>query len=531
VTSTVTDVAANSGVAGVGGRIGRLASGLAGLTGWRRYVAAGAAGSLATLALPPAYAAPLLWISFPTLLWLLDGANRPLRGFAVGWTFGFAHHLLGLYWISFALLVDAERFAWLMPFAAAGIPAVLALFTGAAGAALAALRPLLPRPLARVLAFAVLWSVAEWLRGHLFTGFPWNLIGYSWIGWLPVAQSLAFVGSYGLGLLTVAAASLPYLLRPSIERTTGPLAIAGVAAFPVVFAGGALRMAMESPGHVPGVMLRVVQPNIPQTLKADPVQRARNFRTTLELSIAGRSPAVTDLVWPETAAMYLVESDPIARQAIAAVTPAGGLTLTGALRLTGADGDQHFWNSLLAVDHDARVVASYDKFHLVPFGEYVPLRRWLPLQAVASIGDMSAGPGPRLLDLPGLPPVSPLICYEVVFPHAVVPAAGRPQWIVNVTNDGWYGRTAGPHQHFAMAQARAIEEGLPVVRAANTGISGVIDPLGRITAQLGLGRQGVVDAALPGALEPTVYGRFGDLPFAVVLLLFAAAAVRTRRSA
>lgn len=514
------------------------------LTGWRRWLAAALAGAIAIFALPPAYATPLLWLTFPCLLLLLDGAAGPRQAFAVGWWFGFAHHLLGLYWISFALLLDTARFFWLMPFAAAGLPALLACFLGAAMAALDwASRRFGLTGVGRVLAFAVLWSLAEYLRGHVLTGFPWNLVAYGWIAWLPVFQTAALVGSYGLGLLTAALAALPYLLADrATDRRIARRWVAGGVALLLAAAGwGHLRLA-QPVGMVPGVTLRLVQPNIEQTLKWDPAARRANFEKVLRLS---RAPAArgdaapTALLWPESAVPYDLEHDTNAQAAVAAVTPPGGLLLAGTARATidPASGTERYWNSLLVSDHDGQVRAIYDKFHLVPFGEYVPLRRWLPLPRSVTGGEFSAGPGPRVLSLPGLPPVSPLICYEVIFPGRVKPppasaeagAADAPRWIATVTNDGWYGNTAGPHQHFDMARARAVEEGLPVVRVANTGISGTIDPYGRVLGSLALGTEGVLDSPLPEAAAATLYGRRGDLPYAWLLLAAAGMALFSGR--
>jgi apolipoprotein N-acyltransferase len=243
----------------------------------------------------------------------------------------------------------------------------------------------------------------------------------------------------------------------------------------------------------------------------------------------------THLVWPESAVPFALDNDARLRLAIAAVTPRGGLTITGALRVANdAARGVRVWNSVHAIDGAGALVASYDKFHLVPFGEYVPLRRYLTPLGVEKITagaiDFTAGPGPATLDLPGLPSASPLICYEVIFPGEVVAPGKRPGWLVNLTNDAWFGITAGPHQHFASARFRAVEEGLPVVRAANNGISGVIDAYGRVTAHLALGRRGVVDAALPAALAPTPYARYGDMSLAALALIALGLAWALRRA-
>jgi apolipoprotein N-acyltransferase len=283
-------------------------------------------------------------------------------------------------------------------------------------------------------------------------------------------------------------------------------------------------------------MLRLVQPDTAQTLKWVPAERARNFERLLELTASPVKPdaaPVTHVIWPETAVPFFLERDAGARQAMASVTPPGGSIITGAPRVrVEPNGDNRFWNSLHAVDGSGAVIASFNKFHLVPFGEYMPLRGLLPVGGIAAgATDFSSGDGPVTLQVPGLPPFSPLICYEVIFPAAVKDPANRPDWLLNVTNDAWYGKSAGPHQHFAISRVRAVEEGLPLVRSANTGISGVVDGYGRVTASLGLGERGVVDAALPAALPITPYGRFGDVILVVLLMslsLFTTIARQTR---
>jgi len=290
-------------------------------------------------------------------------------------------------------------------------------------------------------------------------------------------------------------------------------------------AAGTWRLAQAKPDAVPGVTLRLVQPSIPQTLKNDQRSELRNFQRLLGLSRPPSADQVTDVIWPEAAAPPLLERYPDVRQAMAAVTPAGGLLLTGAERAEPAEGwpPRAAWNSLDVLDASGAIIATYDKGHLVPFGEYVPLRHILPInKIVPSPLDFSAGPGPQTLRLPGLPPVSPLICYEAIFPGAVIDPQDRPQWLLNVTNDAWYGATSGPFQHFAIARTRAVEEGLPLVRAANNGISGVIDAYGRVKARLDLNAIGALDSPLPAAARPTLYEFGRDSVFFGASLLFLA---------
>ncbi|MEQ8965809.1 MAG: apolipoprotein N-acyltransferase [Azospirillaceae bacterium] len=513
------------------GAIGRLRRGLGGLSPWGRAVAAFAFGALGVLALAPVHAVPVLFVSLPGLLWCLAGARTGRGAFATGWAFGFGFHLFGLYWISFALTVDLAAFFWLMPFAAAGLPALLAVFPGLVAVAL---RRLPVAGVARVAAFAALWGVAEWLRGHLATGFPWNLYAYAWVGWPPIAQLAAWIGAYGLTVATVFVAALPaaaWRADGRVARRGAVAAAAGVLALVVAGSAGTTRLAGAADGPAPDApRLRLVQPNIPQSQKWNRDRAAENFALHLALSQEGSAAArdrLSATIWPETAVPYFLEREPRARDALGDVAPPGGLLITGVPRAGPPEAPPRYWNSLRALDSGGEIVATYDKAHLVPFGEYVPLRDLLPIDKVtAGSVDYSAGPGPRTVSLPGLPPASPLICYEVIFPGAVVDRDGpRPAWLLNVTNDAWYGETAGPHQHFAIARMRAIEEGLPLVRVATTGISGVVDAQGRTVARLGLGERGALDAPLPPPTAgPPLYARIGDAGFWALCALLAVGA-------
>lgn len=512
----------------------RFAQRLGGTVGWRRYGLAFLFGAIAAGALPPIDLTPLVAVAFPGLLWLDEGSAGAWASFGLGWAFGFGFFLTGLYWIGAALFVDLRDFWWLVPVAAVGLPAVLALFSGAAlGAAQLAARHLRLPPAARVCAFAICWTAAEWVRGHAFTGFPWNLIGYAWSGAFPGAlamlQSVAWVGIYGLSLVTVLAASLLALLGTPLLAPVAP----GRRQAPVVAAAllilapaaaGAVRLA-RSPPAASGTRLRLVQPSIPESLKWNPAAARSDFQRLIALSAepAARPPAA--VLWPEAAVPFLLERDGPALRAIAAVVPKGGYVITGALRANPPPAPvAKLWNSVEAIDGQGRILAHYDKAHLVPFGEYVPalFRELLPIRKItAGMIDLSAGPGPRTLALPGLPAFAPIVCYEAIFPGAVVDESRRPAWILNVTNDAWYGRTSGPYQHFAIARTRAVEEGLPLVRVANNGISGVIDPEGRVVTRLGLDDVGYADVALPQAGARTLYARRGDLLLLALLLLAA----------
>ncbi|HYC14329.1 MAG TPA: apolipoprotein N-acyltransferase [Stellaceae bacterium] len=500
---------------------------LAELRGMRRHGSAFLLGALAMAALPPVDLTPVLVISFTGLVWLADGAQRPREAFAIGWSFGFGFFVAGLYWIAAALFVDIAQFWWLVPFAVLGLPAALAFFTGfALLAANLVYRRWRARSAARVLTLAVCWCAAEWLRGHILTGFPWNLVGYAWSGAFPgslaMLQTTSLVGIYGLSLVTVLMAMLPATLGDFGGRRWPPLAAAVVLLCACLGFGWA-RLEQGPAGDVPGVALRIVQPSIPQSLKNDRAEREANFRRHLALSAAPdeSGKTLTAIIWPEAGAPPFLDRFPEERALIASVLPPGALAIVGSDRTDPAPTrPERYWNSLVVLDHEGAVVASFDKAHLVPFGEYVPLRSILPMNKITpGTVDFSAGPGPRTLHLPGLPPVSPLICYEAIFPGAVIDPSDRPQWLLSLTNDGWYGTSSGPFQDFSIARTRAVEEGLPLVRAANNGVSGVVDPYGRVVRRLGLDAVGYLDVALPRSLDPTLYESVGDLPFLTALPL------------
>lgn len=512
----------------------RAALWLASLGGWQRYLAAFLLGVLAACALPPVDLMPVLLISFPGLIWLADGSAGFAAAFALGWSFGFGFFLAGLYWIAAALFIDLAHFWWLVPFAAVGVPAGLAIFTGAVSLlSYATCRWFRLGGIERVFAFALFWAGGEWLRGHLLTGFPWNLVGYAWSGGFPsgiaVLQVASLAGIYGLSLLTILIVVLPARLGDFSGHRWGA-AIAALLLIAVPAVWGGYRLSGGRPGDVPGVSLRLVQPSIPETMKGDPAQVLANFRRLSGLSLSPGADSATAILWPEDAAPPYLDRDGGARRALAQDAPLDGYLITGTVRTDPApQAPTHVWNSLVAVDRQGMIRASYDKFHLVPFGEYVPMREILPMQKITPGAiDFSAGPGPQTISLPGLPPFSPLICYEAIFPSAVIDPADRPAWLLNITNDAWYGFTSGPFQHLAIARVRAVEEGLPLVRIGNNGISAVFDPYGRLIAHLDLDVIGALDAKLPGALSATFYSRFRDVPFFLAMLLIVVAATITR---
>lgn len=520
--------------------------------GWPRRLLAFAAGLGSAASLPPVDVAAVLFLTLPILVLLLDGAaaeaspRRRLTAAAwIGWWFGFGYFLAGLWWIGSAFLVEAEAFAWMIPFAVTGLPAGLALFPALA-AVLAVL--LWTGGPARIVALAVGFSVAEWLRGHILTGFPWNGFGYALAANEATMQGAALVGAYGLVFIAVLVFAAPAMLVCG-GRSTGRRGMAAfgaaLLAFAVLSSFGHLRLSAAgavSPAS-PATPLRIVQPSIDQTDKWNPDLRGRVFETYLALSEAPPAggealPEGLIVIWPESAIPFFLSDAPAAVEAIGGILPRGGRLLTGAVRhqARGPDpANADYFNSILQVTPDGVLRPVYDKAHLVPFGEFLPFQDFLERMGLRQLvelpGGFSAGRDRVTLHLDGVPPVGPLICYEIIFPGAAVDPADRPAWLLNVTNDAWFGRTPGPYQHLLQARVRAVEEGVPVVRAANTGISALIDPHGRVLERLGLGETGVIDAELPAAIAPPPYARFGDLPLLAVLLVsgLGLTAIRRRR--
>lgn len=482
------------------GRIAGYIARINRLRGVRADLTAAAFGALAALAFPPVFALPVLFVSFPILLILLDASPRPAVAARRGWWFGFGMNLVGLYWITEAILVEAAKFWWLIPFAVPALSAVLAAFIAAA----CWVARYAHRGWPRVLALAGAWTLADLARQFAFTGFPWNLLGSVWefpghLGDVFI-QPAALVSIHGLTLATMFLVLVPMLgwrWRAS-----------GAALFAAWLAFGLVRMHAPLP-PAPGVKVVLVQGNVAEGQKWDRRLMMNIFTRYLRLTRqgvlqAGRGPAV--VVWPETASPFLLQHDPVARQDISEAAlfhPA----LIGAVRF---DGHKRPRNSLFALTGDGHIAGIYDKWHLVPFGEYQP--SWLPLGIqIVPGGGFAAGPGPRTLHVPGLPPAGPLICYEAIFPGQVVDSADRPAWMVNITNDAWFGNSTGPRQDLAAARMRAVEEGLPLMRAADTGISAAFDARGNELARLGMDRTGVLVVPLPAPLPPTPFARFGLL--------------------
>jgi apolipoprotein N-acyltransferase len=469
-------------------------------------------GALAALAMPPAHVLPVLLISLPALVIMAGEAPTWRRAALVGLFWGWGFHVAGLHWLTNAILTEVERYWWLVPIAVPALALPLGAFTVIPALMLRLARPGWPR----VLAFAGAWTAAEMLRGVLFTGFPWNLLGTAWaFDALPI-QAAAWVGVHGLTLATAIIALAPLAWR-------GWWAAAGGVA--ALFLVGILRLLPAEPEPEP-VTLVLVQGNVPQDTKWREDTRWPIFRRYTEMTDDGvrlaREEAPDNrvlVIWPETASPFLLANDAEAARVAAQALPPDGLLLAGTVRARFEGGRAaQVWNSMVAIAPGGRVLEVVDKAHLVPFGEYMPMRGLLPVRLSVSNLDFTAAPGLRTVSLPGIPSFTGLICYEVIFPGSVL-GPERPGFLVNITNDAWFGVSAGPYQHLAAARMRAVEEGLPLARAAQTGISAVFDARGRVVASMGLAQMGVVLAPLPRPLPPTFFARLG-LAIPLVLIAF-----------
>lgn len=459
------------------------------------------------------------WLAIPAfalLFWRILNSSQPVAAtFAAGLGFfGF-----GLSWIVEPFLIDIGRHGWMAPFAL--------LLMAAGGALFWALPAAIGTRIActsrgwRVIAIAVLLFLSDWLRGWIFTGFPWARLGQLWTD-TPIAQSAAYIGSLGLSAVTLAIAGL-FSWRP----VAGGAMAAALGISLTLWGSATLDLPLPAQGNI---KLRLVQPNADQALKWDPVWGKEFYRRLLDLSREEGALGRPDLIlWPETAVNFVLEWQPqeLARIAEAA---GGATTITGIQRAEG----RRFYNSLIAISPEGELAAVYDKNHLVPFGEYIPFGDLLGKIGIGAFasqtgGGYSAGQSMQVMSIEGVPDLQPLICYEAIFPHHLREVTSRPQWLLQITNDAWFGKLLGPYQHLEQARLRAIEAGLPMIRAANTGVSAVIDPRGRILASLELGETGKIDALLPPALPPTFWIRWGDLPLlAISAALLALVLIRRR---
>ncbi|QND51737.1 apolipoprotein N-acyltransferase [Phyllobacterium sp. 628] len=509
--------------------IQRLAGKIILLWGWKRIALAFLMGALASFALPPYDFFAVCFISFPVLVWLIDGAvdnagagpiRRLLPAAMIGWWFGFGYFVFGLWWLGNALMVDAVNFAWAIPLAVLGLPAVLAIFYAFA-AALA--RLFWSEGLGRILSLSFAFGVTEWLRSFVLTGFPWNAIGYAAMPVPVLMQSSVIVGLLGMNALAVLVFSLPSLLAGKRDLKTGFVVALVLVCAHVGYGFYRLHTANLV---AKGPNVRIVQPSIAQDLKFDAEARRDILDKYLALSAeAPRSgaPKPQIIVWPETAVPYILTKTPDALQAIGDTLTDGQVLLAGAIRMEepGIGQMPLYYNTIYAINDAGEITAAADKLHLVPFGEYLPLENILRSLGLSEVVEMPGGFTPavtrRSMQVTSNFTALPLICYEAIFPAELGYQGASADAIINVTNDAWYGDTPGPYQHFRQAQLRAVEQGLPLVRAANNGLSAVVDPYGRIIDALALDAVGVIDATLPGKVQLPLSEHLRRLQFLIVL--------------
>jgi len=489
----------------------RLAGRIILLWGWRRALVAFLAGALAVLAQAPYDFFAVCFISFPLLVWLLDGATgeasdgwlRRLKpAFAIGWWFGFGYFLAGLWWIGQALLVEADSFAWALPFAVVGIPFALAFFYGFATVVA---RLLWSNDIGRIAALAFGFGLTEWLRDFLFTGFPWNAVGYAAMPVPLLMQSVSVTGMIGMNALAVFVFSLPALVAARRQLRLGFSLLVLLVAAHVGF--GYARLAAPLEPATRSIDVRIVQPNVDLSEKWDASVRDRIFATLLGLSGKASDPGHAKpqlILWPETSVPFLFTERPDALTALGDMLGEGQILIAGVVREEGgsaAGPGSRYYNSVVAINDKGEITDAVDKVHLVPFGEYLPFAGLFDRFGVEQLvaGPMNFAPGNERhpIALPDGVRALPFICYEVIFPDLVAVDATSSQLIVNVTNDAWFGDTPGPYQHFRQAQIRAVENGLPLLRAANNGISAVVDPRGRIVDALAVNARGAIDARVP----------------------------------
>jgi len=512
----------------------RLAGRIILLWGWRRLAVAFAAGALLVLTQAPYDFFAAGFVAFPVLVWLLDGltgeaTTNPLKrlrpAFAVGWWFGFGYFLAGLWWIGGAVLVEADSFAWALPFAVLGVPLVLASFFGFATAVA---RILWTDGLTRIAALAVGFALAEWLRSFLLTGFPWNPIGLAAMPTPLLMQSVSVTSMTGMNALAVFVFAMPALLAAQRGRRIGLVVALVFVAAHVAF--GYVRLNRPLEASSTKLAVRIVQPSIDLAEKWDESVRDLVFKTTMDLSArpphtGAREPRL--ILWPETSVPFFFTERPDALVAIGEMLKPGQMLVAGAVREEASAGTQPlYYNSVVAIDDRGTIVDAVDKVHLVPFGEYIP---FAGVAARLGIGQLVAGPmnfvpGSQRhpIVLPGGIEGSAFVCYEIIFPELIKVDAASSRLIVNLTNDAWFGDTPGPYQHFRQAQVRAVENGVPVLRAANNGISGAIDARGRVLDALALNVRDSLDVDLEVPETPQAFVPQRQLVGYAIIAFFAA---------
>ena len=481
---------------------------------WKKMLSVFCLGGISVFSFPPFHIVGVLWIIFPLVLLLLDSVQNKKQSFFLGYTFGAGMFISSMYWIYNPLTTMDYQFAWLIPFAYIG----LALWGGLFSAVTFLITKLFKKPFMKIVVFALVWTVCEIIRSNFpFGGIAWNTMATVWTDKVQVAQIVAIIGAYGLTLITIFMVSLPFIM-------TREAAGVSVAILLLLYVFGQFRIAAHPIEYKEGVNIRIVQSNISQDMKYSPQYMREILQKQLSLSLEN-SDNISHVIWTETSWPYYWDNgnnDSMFQHATD-IFPENTVFITGVLK---KDGNSVF-NSVVAVKN-TEILNSYDKFHLVPFGEYVPLRKIIPIEKIVQVpGDFSAGIGPRTIDISGLGNTSVLICYEIIFSGNVVDRVNHPDLILNITNDKWFGDTAAPHQHYANAVLRAIEEGVPVIRAANSGISGAIAPTGITIAKLGVNNIGYLDIKMPRKIQDkTIFSNYGySILYTIMLIISIVASI------
>lgn len=479
------------------------------------------AGVVAAYAMAPTSFWPLMFAGLSAFYILYAQGLKAWGATLLGFFFALGYFMTGLWWIGNALLVEGNEFAWVWPISVIGLPTLLSLFTAVAcGCAFIIASP---RTVRGFIAFVACLALAEWVRGHIFSGFPWNLYGYTWGDILPMAQFASIAGAYGLSLLTIFWATLAgflYIGKLDNREKTILLTLAAVS-IGACLAYGMIRLKNNPTAYNDKVELQIVQPNIRQDMKWDPGELVRNFEKHLELSKAPKGERTdaetTVILWPETAIGPALSGNETARDKIVEVLkthPTKTYLLSGLLdREEDAEtGIRTYFNSLGIFTADGLMKNVYSKTHLVPLGEFIPFQQYIPIKPVVEFSGFQHGNGPSNIVFGSVPVFSPLICYEIIFSGDVVSRRQNPsEWMAAITNDGWYGFSAGPYQHFMHAVFRSIEEGLPTARSANTGISGLTDAYGRVIYKTQIYEDAVVFSKLPlKSQNATLFSSYGN---------------------
>ncbi|WP_068311115.1 apolipoprotein N-acyltransferase [Polycladidibacter hongkongensis] len=501
--------------------------------GWRRFILSLFAGAFASCAMPPFGAWPVLFLSLPVLVLLLDTSvvvertgvwARYSSFFFTLWWFYLGFFIAGMWWIAEAFLIEASKYAWMIPFAVLGLPAVLATLSAAISALVAPLWRQGPR---RVLLLAIALALSDFVRAYAFTGFPWNLIGLSFSNNVYLLQSASVFGVFGQSLVAAFVCATPaVLISDNKGQARAVLTLSVVSLFSLW--GFGFWHLQQTGKLAQELKVVVVQPNIAQTDKWKPENRDKLLPGYLKQTKAALASldrqAKTLVVWPESAFPFLLARTPDAQAAIGDVLHENAYLMTGALRADVSDGTTRFFNSVYTLNGDGAILQSYDKVRLVPFGEFLPFHNLLSRLGIEKLvnapSDFTAGQEYKTLGLPNGWLAQPLVCYEAIFPQTMMALESRPQLLVNTTNDAWFGASVGPAQHLAQARLRAVEQGVPMVRAANTGISAIIDANGIISSEIPMNLSETIVGNLSSIHQPTLYARYGNYNFLFLLLVF-----------